>query len=83
MCIFRDFCSGSVAENLLAVQEPQKTRVQSLGQEDRLDESMPIHPSILAYRIPWTEGTGGLLSKGLQRVGHEERDLNTHVHVHI
>ena len=28
------------------------------------------HPSILAWRIPWTEEPGGLESVGLQRVGH-------------
>ena len=27
--------------------------------------------SILAWRIPWTEESGGLQSIGLQRVGHE------------
>ena len=33
----------------------QETRVQSLGQEDRLEKGMATHPSILAWRIPWTE----------------------------
>ena len=28
------------------------------------------HSSILAGRIPWTREPGGLLSMGLQRVGH-------------
>ena len=26
------------------------------------------HPSLLAWRIPWTEESGGLQSMGLQRV---------------
>ena len=30
--------------------------VQSLGQEDPLEEGMVTHPSILAWRIPRTEG---------------------------
>ena len=30
---------------------------------------MAIESSILAWKIPWTEELGGLLSKGLQRVG--------------
>ena len=30
----------------------------------------PLHPSILAWRIPWTEEPGGLQSMGSQRVGH-------------
>jgi len=28
------------------------------------------HFSVLAWRIPWTEGPGGLQSMGLQRVRH-------------
>ena len=30
------------------------------------------YSSILAWRIPWTEEPGGLLSIGLKRVGHVE-----------
>ena len=48
----------------------QKTQVQSLGQEDPLEKGMATHSSILAWRIPWTEEPGVLLSMGLQRVGH-------------
>jgi len=33
-------------------------------------EGNGTHPSILAWRIPWTEETGGLQSMGLQRAGH-------------
>jgi len=33
----------------------QETRVQSLGQEDPLEEEIATHPSILAWKIPWTE----------------------------
>ena len=32
--------------------------VQSLGQEDPLEEGMATHSSILAWRIPWTEEFG-------------------------
>jgi len=35
-----------------------------------LEEEMATHSSILAWRIPWTEESGGLQSIGLQRVGH-------------
>ena len=48
----------------------QKTWVQSLGQEDSLEDSMATHSSIRAWKIPWTEESGGLQSIGLQRVGH-------------
>ena len=48
----------------------QETWVQSLGWEDPLGEEMAIHSSILAWRIPWIEESGGLQSIGLQRVEH-------------
>ena len=38
----------------------QKTQVQSLGQEDPLEEEMATHSSILAWRIPWTEEPSSL-----------------------
>ena len=47
------------------------TRVQSLGQEDALGKGMATHSSTLAWRIPWTEGPGGLQSMESQRVGHD------------
>ena len=40
--------------------------VQSLGQEDPLEEEMAIHSSILAWEIPWTEEPEGLLSMRLK-----------------
>ena len=48
---------------VLVVKNPQllqDTWVQSLGQEDPLEEGMATHSSILAWRIPWTEEPGGL-----------------------
>ena len=64
------FPGGSVVKNLPAVQEMQETRVQSLGQEDPLEKEVATRPSILAWRIPWTEEPGGLWSVGSQRVGY-------------
>ena len=46
------------------------TWVQSLGQEDPLEKGTAAHPSILAWRIPWTEEPGGLQSMVWQRVRH-------------
>ena len=43
-------------KNLPAVQEPQEMQVQSLGQEDPLEEGMATHSSILAWRIPLDRG---------------------------
>ena len=48
----------------------QKTQVQSPGWEDSLEKEMATHPSILAWRIPWTEKPGGLESMGSLRVRH-------------
>ena len=74
--IARCFSGGSVVKNLPAVQETQEMWVLSLGWED-LREEMATHFSILAWKIPWTEETGGLQSMGLQRVG---QDLTTKQH---
>ena len=46
-------------------------QVRSLDPEDPLEEEMAIHFSILTWKIPWTEESGGLQSIGLQRVGHD------------
>ena len=37
----------------------RETQVQSLGQEDPLEEGMATHSSMLAWRIPWTEEPAG------------------------
>ena len=47
------------------------TWVRSLGQEEPLEKGMATHSSILAWRIPWTEESGGLQSVGSHRVGHD------------
>ena len=57
-----------MVKNLPAMQE---TWVGSLGQEDPLEKEMATHSSILAWRIPWAEESGGLQSVGLQRVRHD------------
>ena len=51
------------------MQETPEIQVQSLGQEDLLEEGVAIHSSILAWRIPGAEEPGGLQSIGSQRVG--------------
>jgi len=55
-------------KNLPAMQE---TQIRSLGQEDPPEKEMASHSSILVQRIPWTEESGGLQSKGSQRVEHD------------
>ena len=49
-----------------AMQETQALWVRSLGWEDPLEKGMATHSIILAWRIPWTEETGGLRSMGSQ-----------------
>ena len=48
-----------MVKNLPAMQE---TLVRSLSREDPLEKGMATHSSVLAWRIPWTEGSGGLPS---------------------
>ena len=62
------FPSSSVVKNLPAMQE---TRVRSLGWEGPLEEGMATHSSMLAWRIPWTEESGGLQYIGLHSIGHD------------
>ena len=59
---------AQMVKNMPAMQE---TRVWSLGQEDPLEKEMAAHPSILAWKIKWTEEPGRLQSMGSQRVGHD------------
>ena len=48
----------------------RETWVQSLGWEDPLKKGKATHSSVLAWRIPWTEGPDGL-----QSMGHKELDM--------
>ena len=59
-----------MVKKLSAMKELQESQIQSLYQEDPLEEDIATHSSILAWRIPWTEEPGGLQSIGSQRVGH-------------
>jgi len=45
--------------------------VQSLRQEDPLEEGMATHSSIFAWRLSWAEELGGLQFIELQRVRHD------------
>ena len=48
-------------KNLPATQEIQ---VRSLGWEDPLEKEMAAHSNIVAWKVTWTEETGGLQSMG-------------------
>ena len=58
-----------MVKNLPAMQE---TGIQPLDWEDPPEEGMATHSSVLAWRIPQTEGHRGLLSMRLQRAGHDQ-----------
>ena len=60
-----------VAQMVRSLPAVQKTRVESLGQEDPLEKEMETHSGILAWRIPWTEEPGGLQSMGSRKVGQD------------
>ena len=60
-----------VAQTVKCLPTMRETWVQSLGGEDPLEKEMTTHPSILAWKIPWTEELGRLQSMGLQRVRHD------------
>ena len=57
------------------MQVMQETRVQSLGQEDPLEEEMAIHSTILTGTIPWTEDSGRLT---VHKVSNSWTRLSTH-----
>ena len=48
--------------------------VQSVGQEDPLEEGMATHSSILAWRIPMDRGALWVQFIGSQRVRHDGSD---------
>ena len=60
-----------VAQTVKHLSTMWGTRVRSLGREDPLEKELAIHPSTIAWKIPWTEEPGRLQSMGWQRVGHD------------
>ena len=59
--------------------------VQSLSQEEPLEKEMTIYSSILAWRNPQTEKSGGLQSMGSQSDLTERLSIHTCtlIHIHI
>ena len=53
-------------KNLPANAEDARNADLIPGREDPLEKEMATHSSIHAWKIPWTEEPGGLLSMGLQ-----------------
>ena len=70
MCVYihTHTASGSDGKESVKIRE---IRLRSLGQEDPLEKELATHSSNLAWRIPWTQEPGRLLSMGSRRVGHD------------
>jgi len=64
------FSASLVAQWVRNPPAMQEKGVWSLGREDPPEKEMATHSSILAWKIPWTKGPGGLQSHGVARVGH-------------
>ena len=62
---------AQVVKNPPVMQETQEMQLGSLGREDPLEEGVATCSSILAWKMPRTEESGGLQSIGLKRVGHD------------
>ena len=68
---------AQTVKHLPAVWEPW---VRSQGWENPLEKEMATHSSTLAWKIPWTEESGGLQSQGSQKVRHDwATSLSSHV----
>ena len=61
------FRGGSAGENPPANAGDAGMRVQSLGQDDLLEEAMAPRSSIPAWKIPRTEEPGGIQSMGSEK----------------
>ena len=68
---YHHFGASLVAQMVKNPPTMQETWVQSLVQEDSLEEEMATHFSMLAWRIPWTEEPDRLQSMGSQRIKND------------
>ena len=59
-------CKAGDSGLIPAMEEMQKTQVQSLGWEGPREEEMATDSSVLAWKVPRTKEPGGLQSMGLQ-----------------
>ena len=59
-----------MVKNLLAIQG---TQVQSLGQEDPLEEEMATHFIVLIWKIPWTRRAWCATVHGIAKSDMTER----------
>ena len=64
------------------MQELQELQIPSLGREDPLEKEMATHSSVLAWKIPWTEEHGGLLSTRVTKRVLKELDTTEPPNMH-
>ena len=60
-----------VAQMVKSLPAMREIWLQSKGREDPLEKEIATHSSVLAWKIPWMEESGGLQSIGSPRVGHD------------
>ena len=64
----KGFPGGASSKDADCQCRRQEVGVQSPGREDPLEKEMATRSSILAWRVPWTEESGGLQSMASHRV---------------
>ena len=65
-----------VAQTVKHLPAMRETRVLPLDWEDPLGKKMATHPSIPAWKVPWTEKPGRL-----QCTGSQESDTTEQLHL--
>ena len=65
---FSELWASLVAQTVQNLPAVWETQVQTLSQEDPLEKGMAAHPSILAWKIPWTKQPVRLQSMGSQEL---------------
>ena len=77
----RGFLGGtSGREPVCQYRRHRRHWFESLGLQDRLEEGMATHSSILTWRTPGTEEIGGLQSIVLPRIQHKWRTEHVSTH---
>ena len=68
--------SGTSGKEPACQHRTYETWVQSLGQEEPLEQEVETYSGILAWKIPWTEKPGG------QSMGLKEQDTPECTYTH-
>ena len=65
--VYLGLSNGSALKESACNTGDKKVQAWSLNMEDNLEGEMANHSRILAWKIPWTEEPGGLMSTELQK----------------